>query len=140
MWLLSLQQMVSNLCYIYITIFTSTSISNSRYSTWWIILKSNSWCMPSLFMLDADDTGIKRFLPMLLMHLANYSSTNIWVWFHFSNSIVCGFHLLCLETPKILLWILNVLIYQNWAINISLLIITIANLHWVLTFRHYYLI
>ena len=59
--------------------------------------------MPISLMLDVDDSGIKRFLPVRLMYLANYSSTNIWVWFHFSNSIVCGFHLLRLEIPKILL-------------------------------------
>ena len=85
--------------------------------------------MPISLMLDVDDSGIKRFLPVHLTYLANYSSTDIWVWFHFSNSIVCGFHLLCLEIPKILLWILNILMYQNWVTNSSLLIIiTISTL------------
>ena len=118
----------SDIC-ICICIYISASTSNSIYSTWWIILKLNIWCMPISLMLDVDYSGIKRFLPVRLMYLANYSSTNIWVWFHFSNSIVCGFHLLCLEIPKILLWILNILMYQNWVTNSSLLIIiTISTL------------
>ena len=135
MWLLYLYQHLylyavsvsaSDIC---ICIYISASTSNSRYSTWWIILKLNIWCMPISLMLDVDDSGIKKFLPVHLMYLANYSSTNIWVWFHFSNSIVCGFHLLCLEIPKILLWILNILMYQNWVTNSSLLIIiTISTL------------
>lgn len=120
----------------------SASTSNLRYSTWWIILKLNIWCMPISLMLDVDDSGIKRFLPMRLMYLENYSSTNIWVSFYFSNSILCIFHLLCLKIPKILLGIPNILMYQNRVTNSSLLIITtISTLYWVLTtFRHHYLI
>ena len=125
-----------------ICICISASTSNLRYSTWWIILKLNIWCMPISLILDVDDSGIKRFLPMRLMYLENYSSTNIWVWFYFSNSVLCGFHLLCLKIPKILLGIPNILMYQNRVTNSSLLIITtISTLYWVLTtFRHHYLI